>query len=417
MPIPSEAAPPKFAPPLPLDDALGIVDSVVQAIGGDEWLTVDQALGRCLAAPVIAPRALPPFDNTAVDGYAFRSDDVMNSGSARLALQGESAAGVPFSGTLQPGAAIRISTGAVLPKGADTVAMQEDCMRDGDHIVIDPIPPQAANVRFAGGDIEIGQTAFVAGHKLRPQDIALLYALGVGSVSVKRRLRVAIASTGTELREAGATLEAGQIIETNGPMLAQLLRNFAADVTLLSPLPDDRKQTESALAEAAALYDLIITTGGVSVGDHDHVRPALASQGQVHFWRLALRPGKPVLFGRIGAACMLGLPGNPVSAMVTFLIVGVPAIRKLLGVPTVPLPGFTVPLAAPVSKSPKLREFPRVRLEWADGTPRAVPYRDQSSNLLTSLAWADGILDLPVGPSRVEAGEPVTYRPFSVLLA
>jgi molybdopterin molybdotransferase len=414
--MPPEVATTKFAPPMPLDDALAIVDQVVQPIGGDEWLTVDQALGRCLAAPVIAPRALPPFDNTAVDGYAFRSDDVLDSGSARLALQGESAAGVPFGGTLQPGAAIRISTGAVLPKGADTVAMQEDCTRDGDRIVIDPIPPQAANVRYAGGDIEIGQAAFDAGQRLRPQDVALLYALGVGSVSAKRRLRVAIASTGTELREAGATLEAGQIIETNGPMLAQLLRNFPADVTLLSPLPDDRKQTERALAEAGALYDLIITTGGVSVGDHDHVRPALASQGQVHFWRLALRPGKPVLFGRIGSACMLGLPGNPVSAMVTFLIVGVPVICKLLGMPTVPLPGFTVPLAAPISKSPKLREFPRVRLEWAGGTPQAVPYRDQSSNLLTSLAWADGILDLPVGPSRVEAGEPVTYRPFSAFL-
>ncbi len=401
---------------MPLDDALAIVDAVVQAVGGDEWLAVDQALGRCLAAPVIAPRALPPFDNTAVDGYAFRRDDVTDSGSARLTVKGESAAGVPFGGLLEPGAAIRISTGAVLPNGADTVAMQEDCTRDGNHIVVDPIPAKAANVRFAGGDIEVGQAAVTAGRRLRPQDIALLHALGVASVSVKRRLRVAIASTGTELREAGATLEAGQIIETNGPMLAQLLANFPADVTLLPPLADDRGRTERALAEAGALYDLIITTGGGSVGDHDHVRPALAAQGLVHFWRLALKPGKPVLFGRIGAACMLGLPGNPVSAMVTFLIVGVPAIRKLLGMPAAPLPGFTVPLAAPLSKSPKLREFPRVRLEWIDGKPQAVPYRDQSSNLLTSLAWADGILDLPVGPSRIEAGETVVYRPFSALL-
>jgi molybdopterin molybdotransferase len=295
--------------------------------------------------------------------------------------------------------------------------MQEDCKRDGGGIVISPIPSKGANVRHAGGDIEAGQAAFSAGQRLRPQDIALLYALGVGRVSAKRLLRVAIASTGTELREAGATLEAGQIIETNGPMLAQLLRNFPVDVTLLSPLPDDRKQTERALAEAGALYDLIITTGGVSVGDHDHVRPAVAALGQVDFWRLALKPGKPVLFGRVGSAGMLGLPGNPVSAMVTFLIVGVPVIRKLLGMPAAPLPGFTVPLAAPLSKSPKLREFPRVRLEWTDGKPQAVPYRDQSSNLLTSLAWADGILDLPAGPSRIQAGENVVYLPFSALLA
>lgn len=403
--------------PIPLDDALAIVDRVVQAVGGDERLGVDRALGRCLAAPVIAPRALPPFDNTAVDGYAFRWSDVTVDGPARLDLQGESAAGVPFTGTIAPGAVIRISTGAVLPEGADTVAMQEDTLRESGAVVIDPVPAKGANVRYAGGDIRVGDVAFPAGQLLRPQDVALLQALGVGSVSVKRRLRVAVASTGTELLEAGSALGAGQIIDTNSTMLAQLLGNFPVEVTRLSPLPDDRDLTIRALGEAAEQYDLIVTTGGVSVGDHDHVRPALLANGQVDFWRLALRPGKPVLFGRIGKACTLGLPGNPVSAMVTLLIVGVPAVRKLLGMPSMPLPGFTVPLAEAIAKSPRLREFPRVRLEWRDGRQQAVPYRDQSSNLLTSLAWADGILDLPAGPSSVAAGDNVTYRPFSALLA
>lgn len=404
-------------PPIPLDDALAIIGRVVKAVGGDETLETSKALGRCLAAPVSAPRALPPFDNTAVDGYAFRRSDVTSDGPVRLDLQGESAAGVPFAGTVAPGAAIRISTGAVLPQGADTVAMQEDTRREGGAVVVDPVPAKGANVRYAGGDIRVGDVAFPPGRLLRPQDVALLQALGVGSVSVKRRLRVAVASTGTELLEAGSALGAGQIIDTNSTMLAQLLGNFPVDVTRLLPLPDDRDLTTRALAETAEQYDLIVTTGGVSVGDHDHVRPALLANGQVDFWRLALRPGKPVLFGRIGKACMLGLPGNPVSAMVTLLVVGVPAVRRLLGMPSSPLPGFTVPLAEAIAKSPRLREFPRVRLEWRDGKPYAVPYRDQSSNLLTSLAWADGILDLPAGPSLVAAGENVTYRPFSALLS
>jgi molybdopterin molybdotransferase len=400
-----------------LDDALAIIRETVRPVGGDETVPVAQALGRCLAADVIAPRALPPFDNTAVDGYAFRHLDIAPVGPVRLRLYGESAAGVPFLDLLPKGAAIRISTGAVLPSGADTVAMQEDTQPDGDAILIDPVPAKAANVRFAGGDIRVGQTALPAGHRLRPQDVALLHALGVAEVTVKRRLRVAIASTGTELRETGATLEAGQIIETNAAMLAQSLANFPADVTVLDPLPDDRALTEAALARASKAYDLIVTTGGVSVGDHDHVRPALASQGTVHFWRLALRPGKPVVFGQVGDAAMLGLPGNPVSALVTFLMVALPVVKALLGAPDSPAPGFIVPLADGLTKSPKLREFPRARLVWADGIPRVALYADQSSNLLTSLAWADGILDIPVGVSELKAGDNVMYRPFAALLA
>jgi molybdopterin molybdotransferase len=403
--------------PIPLDDALKIIRETVRPIGGDETVAVVQALGRCLAADVIAPRALPPFDNTAVDGYAFRREDVAGQGPVRLPLQGESAAGVPFAGVLPQGVAIRISTGAVLPEGADTVAMQEDTRIEDGAVVIDPVPAKAANVRFAGGDIEVGQVALPAGHRLRPQDVALLHALGVASVTVKRRLKVAIASTGTELREAGAELQAGQIIETNAAMLAQSLANFPADVTVLDPLPDDRALTEQALAKAGGLYDMIVTTGGVSVGDHDHVRPALAAQGTIHFWRLALRPGKPVVFGEVGRAAMLGLPGNPVSALVTFLMVALPVIKARLGIPDGPAPGFFVPLAEAVKKSPKLREFPRVRLAWTDAGARALPYRDQSSNLLTSLSWADGILDLPVGPSEFNPGDSVIYRPFSALLA
>jgi molybdopterin molybdotransferase len=403
-----------FAAPLPLDDALALIRKVVRPVAEVETVALDQALGRSLAEAIAAPRALPPFDNTAVDGYAFRHADAV---TGRLPLQGESAAGIPFSGILPAGVAIRISTGAVLPEGADTVAMQEDATRRDGVIVIDPVPAKGANVRYAGADIAVGATALEAGRRLRAGDIALLRALGLTAAKVRRRLRIAVASTGAELREGGADLGPGQIIETNGLMLQQLLANFPADVTTIPPLPDDRAATEAALVDAGSRYDLILTTGGVSVGDHDHVRPALAAKGRLHFWRLAIRPGKPVAFGEVGGALMLGLPGNPVSALVTCLMVALPVVKALLGSPDAAMPGFLVPLAAPLRKAPKLRELSRARLEWADGKPRAALYRDQGSNLLTSLAWADGVVDLPVGPAAMEAGDLVIYRPFSALLA
>jgi len=234
---------------------------------------------------------------------------------------------------------------------------------------------------------------------------------------VRRKLRVAIAPTGEELREGGADLGAGQIVETNGLMLAQLFSNLAVEVSALDVLPDDRARTIAALSAAAEAHDLIVTTGGVSVGDHDHVRPALEAIGREHFWRLAIRPGKPVLFGEIGDAAFVGLPGNPVSAMVTFLLIVLPVVRALAGAAPGADAGIPVRLAEPLRTPPTLRDFQRARLEWTDGVPAARPYRDQSSNLITSLAQADGLLDLPPGPPALEAGALVTYRAFDSFFA
>jgi molybdopterin molybdotransferase len=400
---------------LALDDAVALIRETVPPVAENETVPLSSALGRVLAQPITAPRSLPPFDNTAVDGYAFRRADASDTGPARLPLTGESAAGIPFSGTLPAGAAIRISTGAVLPDGADTVAMQEDCRREDGAVVIDPVPALGANLRHAGADIRLGDVALAAGTRLQPQDISLARALGLVDGTVKRRLKIAIAATGEELREGGADLGPGQIVETNALMLSQLLAHLPVDVAVLDVLPDNRAATEVALADAGAKHDLVITTGGVSVGDHDHVRPALLKVGQVHFWRLAIRPGKPVLFGQIGKNWMVGLPGNPVSAFVTFLIIVRPVIEALLGMPPRPLPGFPVPLAEPLRKAAGLRDFQRARLDWSDGTPKARPYADQGSNLLTSIAWADGLLDLPVDQTEFKAGDTVIFRPFGGL--
>jgi molybdopterin molybdotransferase len=392
---------------LPLDDALEIVRRVLKPVEGVESVPLELALGRYLGAPMTAPRSLPPFDNSAVDGYAFRL-----TGQSRLRLIGESAAGIPYRGEVPEGAAVRISTGAVVPAGADTIAMQEDARREGEDVIIDPLPARNANLRRAGNDIAQGEIAFGAGHRLRPQVVALLRALGYVDAKVRRKLKVAIAPTGEELREGGADLGAGQIVETNGLMLAQLLASLPVEVTHLGTLPDDRTKTIAALSDAAERHDLILTTGGVSVGDHDHVRPALNALGREHFWRLAIRPGKPVLFGEIGNAAFVGLPGNPVSAMVTFLVIVLPALRTLAGGNPPPESRFLVPLAEPLRKPPTLRDFQRATLETGPDGPRARPYRDQSSNLITSLAHADGLLDLPPGPAELAAGAMVIYRPF-----
>lgn len=393
---------------LELNDALASIGNTIRPVTESESCSLSQALGRITAEAIAAPYALPPFTNTGVDGYAFRHKE----GQAIYRLAGASYAGEPFSRVVADDEMVRIATGAVLPDGADTVAMQEICVVEDDKVTLTEFPAKGSNIRHAGADIAAGANVLPAGHRLRPQDIALLGALGLTEISVLRRLRIGIASTGHELLSSGAKLQPGQIIDTNSLMLAQMLSNLAVDVEVLKPLPDDYAQTQASLTEAAKRLDLIVTTGGVSVGDRDFVRDVMHDHGTIHFWKLALRPGKPVIYGEIGGCAMIGLPGNPVSAFVTFFMVVRPAINALCGQGASLPSAYNVVLANDHVKPSHLRCFPRTRLQ--DG--KAVPYRDQGSNLFTSLTDADGVLDLPTGEAEYRAGDIVLFRPFSGLL-
>ena len=393
---------------LELDDALVIIGKTIRAVTELESCSLPQALGRITAKDITAPYALPPFTNTGVDGYAFRHKEAKTT----YKLAGASYAGEPFTGVVADGEMVRIATGAVLPEGADTVAMQEICAVEGDKVVLTEFPAKGSNIRHAGADIAAGAIVLPAGYRLRPQDIAVLGALGLTDISVLRRLRIGIASTGHELLMPGTKLQPGQIIDTNSLMLAQMLSTLAVDVEILNSLPDDYAQTQDSLMAAAKRLDLIITTGGVSVGDRDFVRDVMHDHGTIHFWKLALRPGKPVIYGEIGGCAMIGLPGNPVSAFVTFFMVVRPALNALCGQGAFLPPAYGVTLANDHAKPSHLRCFPRARLQGG----KAVPYHDQSSNLFTSLTDADGILDLPTGEAAYKAGDVVLFRPFSGLL-
>lgn len=388
----------------PLDDALRLVAAHAPRITQTQTIASARSTGRVLAHAVIAPVDLPRFDNTGVDGYALIHDPSVTSWK----LAGASYAGAPFEGTVGKGEAVRIATGAMLPRGADTVVMQEDCSVGGDTLLVATMPQKGASIRKKGADIAAGTTALPALHRIQPQDMALLGALGLGEVTVLRPLRVAVLSSGNELAKAGDAVAAGQVVDTNSAMLQDMLESACVHVTILPSLPDTYEETLQALRDAGKTHDIVITTGGVSVGDHDHVRDALHALAKPLFWKLALRPGKPVLVVRDGACLYAGLPGNPVSAFVTALLVVRPMLDACYGKPAALPPAFPLPLAAAIAKPSHLRVFARACFEGQG----VRPYPDQSSNLYMSLAAADGLLDLPEGQETFAQGDTVLFRPF-----
>lgn len=390
-----------------LYDRLGVVVPVEQA-------SLRAALGRVLAEDVASDRAVPPHDNAAVDGYAVHFADLSENADSRLPVTGRVAAGQTLGRPLAKGEAVRIFTGAPMPEGADTVLMQEDCREADGDVVIPPGIKQGANRRFAGEDIKPGETILQAGTRLRPQEIGLAASIGLRELPVYAPLRVALFSTGDEVRDAGEDLPPGCIYDANRYSLAAALERLGCTVDDLGILPDRFEVIRDTLAAAARDHDLIMTSGGVSTGEEDHVRSAIEALGRIHFWRLAIRPGRPLALGQIGAVPFIGLPGNPVAVLVTFMRFARPAILRMSGCTDVEPRSYRVKAGFPVKKKEGRREWLRVMLERdEDGTPVLKKFPRDGAGILTSMVEADGLVELPEELTRLEAGTMVDFLPFN----
>jgi molybdopterin molybdotransferase len=381
---------------------------------GVERVNLLQALFRILAEEITALRPIPEHDNSAVDGYAFRLSDLPPDG--RMPISGRAAAGHPFQGALPPRTAVRIFTGGVIPEGADTVAMQEDCFFQDGMIVLPRTLELGANRRFAGEDVAENANVLTRGTRLRPQDIGIAAAMGRPTLLVHRRIKVAVIATGDELRPPGEPLPPGCIYDSNRHTLVAALRALGAEVTDYGVVPDRLSLIRDALVAAACANDLVITSGGVSVGEEDHVRPAVQKIGSLDFWKLAIKPGRPVAMGEVAGVPYIGLPGNPVSAMVTFWLIGRPLILRLMGAADLSSPRFQVVSAFNHHHTPGRREFLRARVS-ADpaGTMRAEAYPSTSSGVLSSLTWSDGLVEVHEDIGDVKVGDVLPYLPYSVL--
>ena len=375
-----------------------------------ETVAISAALGRVLAAPQTSSITVPPLDNSAMDGYAVRLADVARPG-VRLPVSQRIQAGT-VGQPLTAGTAARIFTGAPVPLGADAVLMQENCIAEGEHVVINTLPRPGENIRRAGEDIEIGAQILAAGTRFNAAEMGLAASVGLAEVPVFKRLKVACFFTGDELVTPGAPLAPGQIYNSNRTTLTGLVNDLGCELIDLGIVSDTLEATEAALTRAAREADVIVTSGGVSVGEADYVKTAVEKLGQVEMWKVAMKPGKPVVYGQVGNADFIGLPGNPVSAFVTFCLFVRPFLLKRMGVADVLYRAFAVQADFAWIKPGTRREFLRARLQ-SNGKLALFP--NQGSGVLTSCAWADGLVDLAVGQT-VTPGEPVRFIPFSELL-
>ncbi len=402
----------------PLADALADLTTRIEPVVGVERTPLAGAAGRVLAEDIVADRNVPPHDNSAVDGYAVQFADLDPSGETRLPVTGRVAAGHPLGRAGKPGEAVRIFTGAPMPDGMDTVFMEEDCRADGDAVILPAGLKQGSNRRFAGEDVKQGTVIIRTGVRLRPQEIGLAASVGRDTVAVFQRLRVGVFSTGDEVRDPGGDAPAGSIYDANRFAVMALLGRYGCAVTDLGILPDKADAIADALGRAAPDQDLLITSGGVSAGEEDHVKTAVDSLGSIHFWRLAIKPGRPIALGQVGGAAFVGLPGNPVAAMVTFLMVAQPMLRRLAGENVAPPAEFSVPADFKYKKKSGRREWVRVRLERNDaGTMVARKHHSSGAGILTSMVDADGLVELGEDVERIEPGMPVTFLPFTGLTA
>ena len=394
---------------LPLAEAQAHIMSRFACVVGTETVPAVDACGRILAADFVAPINLPGQANSAVDGYAVHHADLAADASTILPVLGRVAAGHPAATALPRGYAARIFTGAIMPAGPDTVMMQEDCEILPEGVRLQPGIRRGANCRTAGEDVARGTLALRAGKRLLPPDIGLLAALGQSQVTVRRALTVALFSTGDEIAEPPAPLRHGQTYDANRYMLAALLRRLGAVVIDGGILPDDAIITAQALAETPA--DLIITSGGVSTGEEDHVRAAIEAAGTLEFWRVAIKPGRPVALGEIGGTPLLGLPGNPVAALVTIATVGQPLLDRLAGALYAPPLRFSVSSGFGYRKKSGRREYVRVRI--VDGVAQRYP--KDGAGILTSLTESDALMELPETMTDLAPGDVAPCIPLGLL--
>ncbi len=404
----------------PVDAALARLSEVLVTVAEPETVSLSDALGRILAEDLQAAENVPPHDNSAVDGFAVYFDDLVANSETTLPIAGRAAAGHPFPRPQARGEAVRIFTGAPMPggidggAGPDTVLMQEDCRADAGAVTIPSGIRRGANRRSAGEDVRAGSIVIRAGRRLRPQEIGLAAAIGRSGLLVRAPLRAAVFSTGDEVREPGSARDEGTIYDSNRFALSALLRGLGVRVSDLGILPDDRRTIADALVAAALEHDVILTSGGVSAGGEDHVRGAVEDTGSLHFWRLAIKPGRPVALGQVGRVPFIGLPGNPVAAMVTFLRVARPLIQKLAGAEASAPALFQVRAGFTYKKKLNRREYVRVRLEnQAPGGNVAQKYEREGAGILSSMVFADGLVELSEATTAIREGDLVDYLPFS----
>jgi len=402
---------------LPHGEALAILKSRVRTVVEVEDVSLDKAAGRYLAEAILAPRAIPAHDNAAVDGYAFAHAAYNRQAGARLKVVGEAAAGHPLATIPASDSAVRIFTGAVVPSGFDTVAMQEDvCLEKRGEECWALIPPglkQGANRRLKGEDSKSGAVLVDAGTRLRPQDVGSAAACGLAQLRCHAPLNVAIVSTGDEILRPGAPFVPGKVYDANAPMLEGLVKAVGAEPVDLGVLPDKAERVREALTDAARRYNVLVISGGASQGAEDHVVSAIDALGKRHLWQIAIKPGRPMSFGQIGECVVLGLPGNPVAVFVCFLVYVRPVLARLAGGMWPEPVRYPLPAAFAQTKKVGRREFWRAKLTQRDGRLSVAKFARDGSGLISSLRDADGLIEVAEDVSEVREGDMVDFVPFA----
>jgi molybdopterin molybdotransferase len=395
-----------------VSQAKAFIQQFLSPVEATETITIRESLGRVLSKDIISPCNVPNHDNSAMDGFAYKFEDA----NKPLKIIGTAFAGKPYAGNIQSSECIKIMTGAVIPAGADTVVMQERTTTIDNMLTITEMPQKGANIRLAGEDLSLGQTVLAKGHLVRPADLGLIASLGQGEVEVYRKLKVAFFSTGDELVGVGQPLEEGQIYDSNRYTLYGMLTRLGVEVDDLGAIPDQIDLLENTLLDAASNYDVVITSGGVSVGEADHMKTLLAKHGQVLFWKINMKPGRPLAYGNVNNAHYFGLPGNPVATMVAFYQFVRDALVVLMGSTIRPMPLLSIECSAPIKKAKGRTEFVRGLLYIDGGIWKVKPTGNQSSGVLSSMSAANCFIVLDEAVGNCEAGTSVQVQMFEGII-